>query len=533
MTLQAQPEEWADKRNEGITLYEVLPIGGGRWAVIGRFGWGAHLVSARNSDGTLAWSDEDPFFTHGDLGDVVLLPDSGVLHVGFLDQCDAIGPLGVVRKYDPGGGLLWEHIIWPDWILNGPHVAAKGASTLLAAAGDSLYVYDMDGNQVNGGFMPVGNVDHMHWLGDSALVVLTGTEMFLIDLQGNILNSVDLSLTPIDVRMEDGLVLVLGGHSVFYFNTDLSPVGAVSVPLPATARSFVRSEDALFLNCDNGLYALQGMAPMSLVLEWPPLPWYSTMGAAVRNGQVFTVGGQGISGRGTGIMRRLTMAGEPAVYADDIEVILDVDSAWTVFTNGYWSRWVDAKARVVNHGLDPLSSFVLHINVWVPQALCGPPEIRVDTAGVSVAPGDTILIDLGHRKVATYLYGPNAAGDGEVCIVALAPNEHADRAPFDNTNCTEVNFPVGLPEVDGRGTVVLTPNPATGFVLLSFPDGDGQAVLIRIIDQAGRQVLSQRSTTSIKTPTRIDASGLAPSIYTVTVEGTTMRWASSLVVTSE
>ena len=56
-----QLAEWADQRTEEIRLERVLPLAGGRWAVIGTTTFaGSHLISVRNPDGTIAWEDVSP-----------------------------------------------------------------------------------------------------------------------------------------------------------------------------------------------------------------------------------------------------------------------------------------------------------------------------------------------------------------------------------------------------------------------------------------------------------------------------------------
>ena len=87
----AQLAEWADQRSEEIYFDHALPAGGGRWAVIGRTSFGAsNMISVRNGDGTIAWEQIDTYSTGQGAGEVVVLPDSGFLHVGVYDGCDYI-----------------------------------------------------------------------------------------------------------------------------------------------------------------------------------------------------------------------------------------------------------------------------------------------------------------------------------------------------------------------------------------------------------------------------------------------------------
>jgi outer membrane protein assembly factor BamB len=111
----AQLWEQADQRSEEIELAQALPVGGDRWAVIGRTGLGSsHMISVYNGDGTMAWEQISQYSTGQGYGDVVQLPDSGMLHVGAFDGCDYIGHQSRVTRYDANGIVLWEKTIDPQ-----------------------------------------------------------------------------------------------------------------------------------------------------------------------------------------------------------------------------------------------------------------------------------------------------------------------------------------------------------------------------------------------------------------------------------
>ncbi len=529
---QAQLWEVADQRSEGIWLDHSLPVGGGRWAIMGRTGTqGNHMLSVYCNDGSLAWEEVSPFAYDEDLGQVVLMPDSGLLCVGGPDGCAYFGPESRIARYASDGTLLWERLAYP---LNGlPFtMAAKGPINRLAiASSDSVCIMDMDGI-VTGGFpVPISEyVNGMAWATDSTLFMVCGTALMLVSLDGTQLATAEVGYV-LDTHWDGQQLLVLANNYVYRFDHALVPLGSVPMPFMDTySRISDAGNDSLFVNTANGLYALDASGNSSLVFSWPALPNLVTTGCAVRDGTVLAVGNTDISDRSTGIVRTLSMAGDAVQHDQDVEVLVHLDAVWTEFT-GYpsypYDWFANVTGLVVNHGVDTLRSVVLSMWYSIPDdfMFCEQPANRIDTSGLALAPGDTAWLHFS--DVAVILGAMYAAGPVSICIAALAPDRLADRHPEDNTACGSASVPVAVAESDVQLSVRVLPNPASGKCVLSGLNAMGTPVHVRIMDLSGRPVVEQNS---LGQDLQLDISSLAPATYLVVAEGSDRRAMVKLVV---
>jgi len=523
---QAQHWEVADQRNEEIRLEQALPAGGGRWAVIGRAAWaGSHVISVYNSDGSVAWEDVGYFSVEHGTGDVVLLPDSGLLHVGLGDNCDYYDG-SRVRRYGPDGAVFWERTVTSGQIT----MAAKGSIAHVAVASqDSVYVMDLDGNAVGGFYAPTLDIQRILWEDDSTLFMVKGADLMRVDLGGTVLSTATIGSPVKDMHWDGQQLYVLANNGVHLFGAGLSPLGQAALPGVNWNSRFAVTDSSLYVNTPTGLYQVADDGNPSLLFTWPALPNLTTTGCAVRNGTVLAVGNTDISGRATGIIRTLSMAGDAVPHGQDVEVLVQVDSAWAEFVGGFyaWDRKADITGRVVNHGTDTLRSVVLSMWVHVPWILCGQFTNRIDTAGFALAPGDTLTLPFGVVNVRQGIPTPWAAGSDDICIVALAPDRLADRAPADNTACETVDFVMGIGRNKDQAPLGLFPNPASGKCVLSGLNAMGTTVHVRIMDLSGRTVVEQNS---LGQDLQLDISSLAPATYLVVMEGSDSRAMVKLVV---
>ncbi len=532
ISAHAQLWERADQRNEIVQFEQALPVGGGRWAVIGRTGFGAsHMISARNADGTIAWEQIDQYFTGQDYGEVVQLPDSGLLSVGASDGCDFIGPESRVRRYAPDGNVVWERIMVP--IATGlVTIAAKGSIDHVAVASqDSVYVMDMDGNLVGGYHAQNGDIQKIQWAGDTCFVIVRGTVLHLVDIAGNELASTPIGSTVVDIHWNGQELFVLANGSVLRFSADLTLLNSTALPDLDANSSFVVSESGLYVYTASGLYQLAADGTPTFLFPWPALPNLTTTGCAVRDNTVLSIGNTDISYRFTGICRTLSMSGDAPQHDQDVEVLLQVDSTWTEFEGGYypWDRHADITGFVVNHGSDTLHSVVLSMWIQVPYLLCDQPVNRIDTTGFALAPGDTLSLPFGAVDVELGLQSAQAEGAGQICIVALAPDHLADRTPDDNTACSTVDYVLGVNELSRKSSLSLAPNPAINSCVLSGLASLGAPVRVNIMDLTGRVVAEQFNTASTN-DMQLDISGLPPATYILSTEGIRSRGEMKLVI---
>jgi hypothetical protein len=287
------------------------------------------------------------------------------------------------------------------------------------------------------------------------------------------------------------------------------------------------------VNTAGGLYQLADDGTVTLLFPWPALPNLITTACAVRNGTVLAVGNTDISGRNTGIIRTLSMGGDAVEHDQDVEVLLQVDSAWTEYAGpGFypWNRRADLTGLVVNHGTDTLRSVVLSMWKYVPFLLCDQFTNRIDTAGLTLAPGDTVSLPFGIVDVALGLtQGQVANATAEICIVALAPDLLADRATDDNTACSTVDYVLGVHELSHNSSLSLAPNPAINSCVVSGLASMGAPVHLAIMDLTGRIVSEHFNTASTNTM-QLDISGLPPATYILSAEGVRGRAMTKLVI---
>ncbi|MEO7081251.1 MAG: T9SS type A sorting domain-containing protein [Flavobacteriales bacterium] len=530
--IQAQLWEVADQRNELIHFENALPVGGDRWAVIGSTSFaGSHLISVRNGDGSIAWENIDEYFTSREDGEVVLMPDSGLLHVGVADHCDYYGPDSRMRRYAPDGAVLWERMI-STVMSYPPTMAAKGSiSHVAVASSDSVYVMDLDGNVIGGYQAAFPDIKRILWASDSTLFIVRSTDVHLVDINGTVMGTTPIGSTVVDMHRDGQDLFVLANDSVRRFDTSLSPLGIVALPDLDPNSNFVVSENGLFVHTAMGLYQLAADGTPTFLFPWPALPNLSSTGCAIRNSTVLSIGNTNISGRSTGIIRTLAMNGEAPQHDQDVEVLLHVDSVWTEFVGGYypWDRWADITGLVVNHGSDTLRSVVLSMWLQVPWILCDMFSNRIDTAGFALAPGDTLSLPFGVVGVRLGLQAAQAAGAGEICIVALAPDHLADRAPQDNTACVSVDFVLGVEESLRNSPISLAPNPVVNSCMVSGLAALGAPVHLTIMDLTGRIVAEHFSAASTNNM-QFDVSELPAATYILSAKGASSREVIKLMV---
>lgn len=527
----AQFAEWADQRSEEIRLERAIPVGGGRWAVIGTTAFGgSNMISVRNSDGAIDWEDVDQYFVGYGWGDVILLPDSGLLHVGATDGCDYTAPPSRVRRYSPEGTVLWERIIAPQ-MTGLVEMAAKSPTNLLAvASADSVYVLDLDGNIVDGYYAQPANIRKLHWQGDSALFVVAGSSIVRVRPDGALLNSSPVDPEVLDLHYDGQQVFVLANSGISRYTAELQLIGTTVLPSLDASSAFIVSEDGLFVNTTVGLLTVATDGITTQLFPWPQLPAHTTTGCGVRNGEALSVGNTSITSRSTGIIRRLSLNGEAEQHDEDVEVLLQVDSVWTEFIYGpYWRRKANITGQVVNHGNTTLDEVVLSMWIQVGWLLCTTPTNRIVATDLALAPGDTASLPFGVVDVADYMYASQAVGTGEICIVALAPNHLADRNPEDNTACVPATFVLGQEEALPFARLILAPNPATGTVMLSGSALTGRMVHVRLLDAVGRIVLDRNVAGSTEGLT-IDVSGLPPAAYVVTTDAEGLHAMAQLII---
>lgn len=540
LAMLVAPAQWwelAEQRSDALTFHRVIYLSDGRMAYAAE----SNMLSVRHADASVDWEIGDSYMTGQGWGDMIAMPDGELVQVGIGDYCDVFGP-GRIRRFDALGNVLWEHELaptgqegWEDFFLLAKGVYGGSWGSLAVASPKAVRILDGWGQQI--GQFTMGNesnIKKLHWASDSTLFVADGTDLKLISLNGVVLSDTSIGDGVLDLQVVGTQLFALVGDTVLRFGPALELDGTTVVTGAGTNSSFVWASSGLYVQTAYGLYLMDVDDTATLLFPWPSLPAYTHTSCVIGNGAVHEVGYTNISGRYTGVFRKLSMDGDAAIHLQDVEVLVEVDSAWALPSSSgdvWWDAKADVTAHVVNHGPDTLRSVLVTLHgVWF-NMMCLPLEHRLNPTDLAVAPGDTVALPFG--EVLTAKETPLSAilsTYGQVCITALAPDGLADRDPSDNHICVPVDFiPLGVDEPEALDPLLLAPNPADRLVMVEGAGTLGGAVQLRIMDGTGRVAL-ERTATSPGDPVRLDVSSLPPGIYILEAIGARARSTARLMI---
>lgn len=532
--LAAQLFEHADARTFDTQYHHALPVGGGRWALLGQTSFaGNHLLSVRAAVGSVDWEDLGPYFIDRSSGDVVLMPDSGLLHAGLYDGCDYTAPWSRIRRYAPDGTVLWtKQYQWEE--SRPPHLPAEGSISRIAVSGDSVHVLDLDGNLLHRWPVPAttGYLLRMHWLGDEALGLFYGNGAIrLCSPTGSAIASASTGEPILDAHYDGAVLHVLHAQSLHSFSASLEPLGIVALPTGATARRLHPTSDGLFISTSAGLLRKEDNALISL-FAWPALPASTTHAAAVRDGTVLSAGATSLAYHRNGFLRNHDLSGNAAQRTEDVEVLLAVDTAWMEFVGSsgppYWRRKASLRVSIVNHGPAAIDRVTVSSRSQAPWVACEEPGLHVQATGLSLPPGDTALVWTGIH-IAQLAVLLSSANPGEVCVVATAPNGVVDRAPADNAACQSVLFTVGMAERE-PSVLSVAPNPVARTCRIAGLAGLGANVRFALRDALGREAPLPFVLRAGNDEALLDLSAMVPGTYVLQAHGASGSASARLLV---
>lgn len=537
---QAQVFEHVDQRTESVGYGKTVAIGGGRWVTAASANTEAGIpvpgfyFAAFGTDGQPTWERSvEHLGGHGMDGDLISLPDSGLLTVGRGDYCDVMSGISILGRYDQEGGVIWETVIhhseWPYVTM----LARAPGTDIAAASSDSVYRFNWNGERIDAFHAPGQGVVGLHWYQDSLLLVLSEEELFVVDTAGTPVDTFPLPGIGVALRvfsdqafvlMDEGLIRMqlTDGTTLMVGSGNEEPVAFVEGPAD---RLFVRSAGTLYEVFPDG--AIQSLGPIGTV------PSGSITGAVVLGDHLYTSGNTNIGGRSSAVRRGQAIAGEQAMHDEDIEILVTTDSSWFVAGptppgNLYW-QYASLTAHVVNHGPAPLHRFVLSYRTPHAIAWCGTWAMTMLVDGIELLPGDTVHIPW-HELPYDYshLTPPGSSLTASLCIAALAPNLLADRNPTDNYACTDVLFvnTVGVADHASMPVIAVHPNPFSDrFTITGLPPDARQATLL---DAAGRDVRNVPLAAHLGYAT-IDPGHLPPGMYRLVVDTPHGRWGTAVV----
>lgn len=525
---RAQTLEWADARTFETVYDGALPIGGGRWALLGRSQFaGSHLISVRNADGSIAWENSAEYGIGPGLGSVVLMPDSGLLHAGAADYCDVFGPPVRLRRYAADGTLLWEQLLMDETGPPPPFLLAKGISTSIAVGNEyETRLLSLDGDPLAAWPTPVtvpfSSLSMLHWMGDQALCLAYGDQTLrLVSITGSTLATAQLGNGLTDLHYDGNVLHALSSTEARAYDAALNLIGTIALPAGETGLALHGTPDGTYVSTNLGLHRITGLT-LEPLFAWPALPNAVSHGVTVRDGTVLSAGYCHVGSSyqfWNGLFRTFDLSGAAAIHDEDVEALLSIDSTWTEWvTPMYIRRKANLAIRVVNHGSAPLTSVAVSSKSEVPWIGCEQPGLHVQLAGLNVAPGDTLLAWSGTHAVSLGSYPWQGIANVQVCVAATSPNSKADRHPDDNYACGSASFVVGMAE-HARIALSIAPNPVQGQCIIRGLSALGPSARFTLLDASGRAVRLPATRRMDDDEALLDLSGVAPGSYTVQVQG--------------
>lgn len=528
LSAQAQLLEQTDARSFETWYDAALPIGGGRWALLGRSQFaGSHLISVRNADGSIAWENSAEYGIGPGLGTVVLMPDSGLLHAGGADYCDVFGSPVRLRRYAPDGALLWEQLLMDETGPPPPFLLAKGISTSIAVGNEcQTRLLSLDGDPLAAWPTPVtvpfSSLSMLHWMGEEALCLAYGNQTLrLVSAAGGVLATVEAGNWLKDLHYDGSLLFALKHNEVRVYDAGLELVSTIALPAGEAGRALHGTPDDTYVSTDAGLHRISGLT-LEPLFAWPVLPQAVISGIAVRDGTVLGAGHCHVGSpyqHSNGHLRTFDLSGAAAIHDEDVEALLSIDSTWTEWVMPqYIRRKANMTIRVVNHGSAPLTSVAVSSQSEAPWFACEQPGLHVQLTGLSVAPGDTLLAWSGTHIVNLGAYPWQGVANVQVCAAATSPNGKADRAPQDNLACGATTFVMGMDE-HARIALFTAPNPVQGQCIIRGLSTLGPSARFTLLDASGRAVPLPAMRRMGDDEALLDLSGVAPGSYAVQVLG--------------
>lgn len=525
---RAQLLEQTDARSYETCYDAALPIGGGRWALVGKMHFGAgHLISVRNADGSIDWEDISEFGVGLGLGTMALMPDSGLLHAGGADYCDVFGYPVRMRRYAADGTLLWEQVLMDETGPPPPFLLAKGISTSIAVGNEyETRLLSLDGDPLAAWPTPVtvpfSSLSMLHWMGEEALCLAHGNQTLrLVSITGSTLATAVVGNGLTDLHYDGNALHALRSSEVRVYDAALNHTGTIALPAGETGLALHGTPDGTYVSTNVGLHRITGLTLESLFV-WPALPNAVSHGVTVRNGAVLSAGYCHVGSPyqfWNGLFRTFDLSGAAAIHDEDVEALLSIDSTWTEWlTPQYIRRKANMTIRVVNHGSAPLTSVAVSSKSEAPWFACEQAGLHVQLTGLSVAPGDTLLAWSGTHIVNLGGYPWQGVANVQVCAAATSPNGKADRHPDDNYACGSASFVVGMAE-HARIALSIAPNPAQGQCIIRGLSALGPSARFTLLDASGRAVRLPATRRMDDDEALLDLSGVAPGSYTVQVQG--------------
>ena len=507
-TIQSQNViERVNQRTDYVQFFDVLKDSDKNWILSGQANPGTNIpaplyyIQSVDSTGETIWDFDHWLMPNtyetalpSNRDKVTVLPDGSVVLVGLQDGCDYVTGISELIKLTPSGLVEWSHEFGemseynPDRFFD--RLATNATTKIAIASSDSIMFFHSDGTFIAKWEVENTPVRCMRWETDSTLLVAASSKVIRFGLDGEVLDSVSLPNNSfgIDIHHTSGKVWIMTQDSIHVMDEQFQSISSINLSsLSGTTGDFREVDGAVWVTDKNGLWSISSGYELVNELMFSN----QVVSSDIHDGVVMTVSTIEQNNRTTGLMKSYLMDGTSVEHADDVELLVHVDSIVTVtgFNSGpepIFVHWAYLTPSIINHSQTVLSKVMVSYSEQYLPGFCGPLGESLIAENIELAYSDTLVLNFPPFRVG--YYGP-FTGDStvtvSVCLVAESPNDHLDIFPSDNIWCEDLNFvlPLGIQQ-PSISQLTVYPNPTTGIVNLPQIDN----LKWQLFDTTGRLV---------------------------------------------
>ncbi len=489
-TIQSQNViERVNQRTDRVSFLNVLTGPEKSWILSGQANPGTNIpaslyfIQSVDSTGETIWDFDHWLMPNtyetalpSNRDKAIVLPDGSVVLVGLQDGCDYITGISELIKLTPSGLVEWSHEFGemsgynPDRFFD--RLATNATTKIAIASSDSIIFFHSDGTFISKWEVENTPVRCMRWETDSTLLVAASSKVIRFGLDGEILDSISLQNNSlgIDIHHTSGKVWIMTQDSIHVPDEQFQPISSINLSsLSGTIRDFREVDGAVWVTDKNGLWSISSGYELVNELMFSN----QVVSSDILDGVVMTASTIEQNNRTTGLMKSYLLDGTSVEHADDVELLVHVDSIVTVtgFNSGpepIFVHWAYLTPSIINHSQTVLSKVMVSYSEQYLPGFCGPGGVSLITESIDLTYSDTLALNFPAFRVG--YYGP-FTGDStvtySVCLVAESPNDHLDIFPSDNIWCENLNFvlPLGINQPT-TSPLTIYPNPTTGIVNL-------------------------------------------------------------------
>ncbi len=481
--------ERVNQRTDRVSFFNVLTGPDKSWILSGQANPGTNIpaplyfIQSVDSTGETIWEYGHELMpstleaaTPKNRDKVTVLPDGSVVLVGLQDGCDVITGISNLIKLTPSGIVEWSHEFGemsgynPDRFFD--RLATNATTKIAIASSDTIMFFHSDGIFISKWEVENTPVRCMRWETDTTLLVAADSKIVRFGMDGAILDSISLPNNSfgIDIHHTSGKVWIMSPDSIHVMDEQFQPISSINLSsLSGTTGDFREVDGAVWVTDKNGLWSISSGYELVNELVFNN----QVVSSDIHDGVVMTVSTIEQNNRTTGLMKSYLLDGTSVEHADDVELLVHVDSIVTItgFNSGpepIFVHWAYLTPSIINHSQNVLSKVMVSYSEQYLPGFCGPLGESLIAENIELAYSDTLVLNFPPFRVG--YYGP-FTGDStvtySVCLVAESPNDHLDVFPSDNVWCEDLNFvlPLGIQQ-PSTSQLTVYPNPTTGIVNL-------------------------------------------------------------------